>query len=175
VEFAEAIDQLGRPRTFAEAIDVLKDRGTRWFVERFGISERTARRWRAGTHEPARTAAGRQRREEVIRAVGPAARHTLAIRALRAATSLYVGRVEVRSKSDGSLQGERSIGTVVLDHIGRRELDVVIRALEEGEVQGAGNAFSDLVLGLYAKSKNDNRDAMRAHLYISQYPSGIRT
>jgi hypothetical protein len=180
VNFGQAVLQLGAPASFAEAINVLRDRGSQWLADTFGVSRRTAQRWLAGTQQPGNTEAGRARRQAVMRTpISAATRRRLAAAALRRARTLSVGKIKVATKSTGKPAGSRSIGTVLVDAEARVELDEVADLLDAGEIGDAELAMSECVLGLYAvqtvRGGRENRDAARAHLYVYDYPTGFRT
>ena len=49
MKFKSMISQLGRPLTVAEA---LTGRDSKWIADKFGVSRRTAQRWKKGTQQP---------------------------------------------------------------------------------------------------------------------------
>jgi len=144
MKFTSLISQIGKPQNVAES---LVNRTSRWIADHFGVSRRTAQRWKAGTQQPGKGVGGPSRVEKSANAE---TRRTLAVSALRGATAINVGRIAVVDKSPkkGRKAGEtyRNVGVVQLDPASRERVDEAANALAAGDTERAEQLMSTAVL-----------------------------
>jgi len=114
MKFSRMISQVGKPQSVAEAV---VNRSTKWIAERFGVSRRTAQRWKKGTQQPSEKEG---RRERVEKSANKETRQAVAAQALRSAQAVNAGRVGVVDKSGGKTS-KRNLGVVQLDQ-GARDI-----------------------------------------------------
>lgn len=139
MKFRSMISQIGKPVNTAEA---LAGRSSRWIANKFGVSMRTAQRWRKGTQQP--TERG-DRREKVMKS---ADRRKVAAQALREARAVNVGKVGVESDTGrvSARTGTRNVGIVQLDDRARERMEEAADALDAGDVERAEKLVSDAIL-----------------------------
>jgi hypothetical protein len=145
VRFTSLVSQIGKPQNAAEA---LVNRTSRWIVKHFGVSMRTAQRWKKGTQQPGKRVGGP---EQVTKSANAETRRTVAAQAMRGTTAVNVGRVEVVDKSPrgkGPKPGKnfRTVGVVQLDERSRERMAEAADALEAGDTERAGQLMSEAVL-----------------------------
>ncbi len=145
MKFTSLISQIGKPQNVAES---LANRTSKWIAEHFGVSRRTAQRWKAGSQQPGKRVGGP---EKVMGSASAETRRTVAASALRGATAVNVGRVEVVDKSPrgkGPRPGRnfRNVGVVQLDPASRNRMNEAAEALEAGDTQRAEQLMSEAVL-----------------------------
>jgi hypothetical protein len=152
------ISQVGKPVSTAEA---LAGRSSRWVANKFGVSMRTAQRWRRGQQQPS-TRDGR--RDLVMKS---ADRRKVAAHVIRQAHAVNAGRVGVKSDTGraGARTGTRNVGLVQLDSAAQARMQEAADALEEGDLERAGDLFSDAVLNTGGRDYGP--------LQISDYPPGF--
>lgn len=139
MKFRSMISQIGKPLNPMEA---LAGRTSRWIANKFGVSMRTAQRWKKGTQLP--TDRG-DRREKVMKS---ADRRKVAAQALREARAVNAGKVGVESDTGraGARKGTRNVGIVQLDDGAREKMQEAADALDEGDVERAEKLVSDAIL-----------------------------
>lgn len=145
MKFTSLVSQIGKPQNVAES---LVNRTSKWVAEHFGVSRRTAQRWKAGSQQPGNRVGGPGRIEKSANAE---TRRTVAAQALRGATAVNVGRIEVVDKSPrgkGPKPGKnyRNIGVVQLDPDSRERMNEAAEALEAGDTERAEQLMSEAVL-----------------------------
>src|SRR5690242_5438012 len=145
MKFGSLISQIGKPQNVAEA---LVNRSSKWIADHFGVSRRTAQRWKAGSQQPGKRVGGPER---VVKSANVETRRTVAASALRGASAVNVGRVEVVDKSPrgkGPKPGKnfRNVGVVQLDQRGRERMNEAAEALEAGDTERAERLMSEAVL-----------------------------
>jgi hypothetical protein len=152
------ISQIGKPVSPTEA---LTGRSSRWIAEKFGVSMRTAQRWKRGTQQPS---ARDGRRDKVMRS---ADRRKVAAQALRQARAVNAGVVGVESDTGrpSARTGSRNVGLVQLDESARSRMREAADALDRGDVDRAEDLFSDAVLNTNGRHYGPLR--------ISEYPPGF--
>jgi hypothetical protein len=153
------ISQLGRPVTIAEA---LTGRDTKWIADKFGVSRRTAQRWKKGTQQPKP-----DRRPAVIKSVDAKQRRKIAAEAIREVRAVNAGRVAVKSDTGkyAATESTRNVGLVQLDESARDRMRQAADALDRNEVDQAEALFSDAVLNTNGRNYGP--------LQISDYPPGF--
>jgi hypothetical protein len=158
VKFAQLIGRnIGKPVSMAEA---LTGRTTRWIVEKFGVSDSTARRWRRGaqqTRDPGK-------RDAVMGSSDRDTRRKIAANAMRGATGMSVGKIGVDADT-GRATGSRRLGTIQLGREGTEKMELAADALERGDMAEAERLMSDAIL------HSDGRDY--GPLHVSDYGPGF--
>ncbi|WP_226360970.1 hypothetical protein [Pseudonocardia sp. ICBG1142] len=140
----QSLGRAANPREAIESLTAEHGRGTtRWVAEQLGVSMRTVQRWRKGTQSPRDTG----------QVTGLANEQRVRINALRNAQTTSVGRVSVYSRSSGTLDGGRDVGTVGVDF--NIAADLMEQGASEEEIQAAisdavmdgygGNGFGDVL------------------------------
>lgn len=147
MKFDSLVSQTGKPLSPSEAV---ANRPTKWIAERFGVSRRTAQRWKAGTQQPADRGG---RRERVMKSADADTRRKVAADAFRGASLANVGRIAVVDKSPrkGAKPGRnfRNVGAVQLNEHSRELMDRAAQALEDGDARRAESLMSDAVMHSY--------------------------
>jgi hypothetical protein len=166
VKFKSMIGRnVGKPVSIAEA---LTGRTTKWIASKFGVSESTARRWRSGKPSHAGGPPSRPKDADKAAAVMDSAkgdqRRKIAANAMRAATAINVGAVDVESDT-GNEKGKRRVGTIVLGAEGRSLLQQAGDALEAGNWDLAERLHDQAILHA------DGRDY--GPLHVTGYGSGF--
>jgi hypothetical protein len=168
VKFKSMVSAIGKPVNASEA---LTGRSSRWIAGKFGVSMRTAQRWRKGTQQP--TDKG-DRREKVMKSADADTRRKVAAEALRDARAVNVGRVQVvdkspRGKGKGRKRDEyRNVGVVQLDGTSRDKMREAADALESGDTDRAERLMSEAVLTSPGKNYGSALDVADwpAHLHL---------
>lgn len=165
MKFRSLISQVGKPVNVSEA---LVNRSSKWVAQHFGVSMRTAQRWRKGTQQPSKRAGGP---EKVIKSADSETRQKVAADAMRSAQAVHVGRVAVVDKSPrgkGPKQGKnfRNVGTVQLDPASRERMNEAADALEAGDTERAEQLMSEAVLRTAGKDYG-------AALEVADWPPGF--
>jgi hypothetical protein len=139
MKFRSLISQIGRP---VDATEALTGRTSRWIADKFGVSMRTAQRWKRGTQQPTDRGG---RRSKVMQS---ADRKKVAARAIREARAVNVGRVGVEADTGrvGARTGTRNVGLVQLDDSARARMEEAAEALEHGDTDRAEELMSDALL-----------------------------
>jgi len=139
MKFKSMISQIGKP---VNATEALAGRSSRWIANKFGVSMRTAQRWRKGTQQP--TERG-NRRNAVMKS---ADRKKVAAQALRDTRAVNAGKVGVKSDTGRAKArtGTRTVGLVQLDERARERMQEAADALEAGDLERAQELVSDAVL-----------------------------
>lgn len=145
MKFANLISQIGKPRSTAEA---LSNRTSKWVAGHFGVSRRTAQRWKAGSQQPGKRVGGSERVEKSANAE---TRRTVAANAMRGASAVNVGRIAVVDKSPrgkGPRPGKnyRNVGVVQLDPASQARMNEAANAIEAGDTERAQQLMSEAVL-----------------------------
>jgi hypothetical protein len=144
MRFTSLVSQIGKPQNVAEA---LVNRTSKWIADHFGVSRRTAQRWKAGSQQPGKRVGGP---EQVAKSANAETRRTVAASALRGATAVNVGRIEVVDKSPrkGARPGKqyRNVGVVQLDPEARERMNEAAEAIEAGDTERAERLMSEAVL-----------------------------
>jgi hypothetical protein len=158
MKFRSMISQVGKP---VDATEALEGRSSRWVANRFGVSMRTAQRWRKGTQEPS---AREGRRDQVM---ASASRAKVAANAIRNARAVSAGKVGVKSDTGraGARTGTRNVGFVELDSGARERMDEAADMLDAGDYEGAQQLMSDAVLNTGGRDYGP--------LHIEDYPPGF--
>lgn len=143
MKFNSLISQIGKPVNTSEA---LLGRSSRWIASKFGVSMRTAQRWRKGTQAPKP-----ERAEKVMKSADAEQRRKVAAEALRSTQAIQAGRVLVvdkspRGKGKKARANYRPIGVIRVDPVTRARLDHAADLLERGEMREAEAAMKDAIL-----------------------------
>jgi len=151
MKFGSLISRVGKPQNTAEA---LTNRTSKWVAEHFGVSRRTAQKWKAGTQQPGKRVGGPG---AVEKSANTETRRTVAAGALRAATAVNVGRIEVLDKSPrakGPKPGKnyRNVGVVQLDPESQERMNEAADALEAGDTERAEQLMGAAVLQGYGSA-----------------------
>jgi len=154
------ISQVGKPQSVAEAV---VNRSTKWIAERFGVSRRTAQRWKKGTQQPSEKEG---RRERVEKSANKETRQAVAAQALRSAQAVNAGRVGVVDKSGGKTS-KRNLGVVQLDQGARDIMRQAAEQLEAGNEAEAERLVSQAILTSNGRNYGP--------LEIDDYPPGFHT
>jgi hypothetical protein len=160
MKFTRIISQIGKPQNAAEAV---VNRSTKWIAQHFGVSRRTAQRWKAGTQQPTDRGG---RRESVIKSANKETRQANAANALRNAQAINAGRVGVVDKSGGK-KSKRNLGVVQLDPAARALMQQAADQLETGNEDEAERLMSQAILTSGGKNYGP--------LEIDDYPPGFHT
>lgn len=160
MKFPRIISQIGKPQNAAEAV---VNRSTKWIAQHFGVSRRTAQRWKAGTQQPTDRGG---RRESVIKSANKETRQANAANALRNAQAINAGRVGVVDKSGGK-KSKRNLGVVQLDPAARALMQQAAEQLEAGNEDEAERLMSQAILTSGGKNYGP--------LEIDDYPPGFHT
>ena len=165
MKFKTMVSQIGKPRSVAEALD---GRSTKDIAKQFGVSIRTAQRWKAGTQQPSKKLGGPG---GVLKKLDtPANRRKNAANAVRNANGAYAGRVPVIDKSPKGKKAKtthRNIGAVSFDHPRSRELlNAAAEAIERRDYDRAEDLLSEAVLGAYGGGAESG-------LSIEDWPPGF--
>jgi hypothetical protein len=158
MKFRSMISQVGKP---VNATEALTGRTSRWIADKFGVSMRTAQRWRKGTQQP--TERG-DRRTKVMQS---ADRRKVAARVVRETRTIIAGRVGVKSDTgrQAAREGTRNVGLVELDEQAQERMQEAADALDAGDTERAEELMSDAILN----SGGRNYGPLR----ISEYPPGF--
>ncbi len=148
MRFTNLISQIGKPQNVAEA---LTNRTSKWIAQHFGVSRRTAQRWKAGSQQPGKRVGGP---EQVEKSANAETRRKVAAQAMRGATAVNVGRIEVVDKSPrgkGPRPGKnyRNVGVVQLDTASQALMNEAAEAIEDGDTERAEELMSEAVLHSY--------------------------
>jgi hypothetical protein len=156
MKFTSLISQIGKPQNVAEA---LVNRSTKWIAEHFGVTQRTAQKWKSGkgrkqadgTYKPQAPGKEVGGPERVKKSASAETRRMLATQAMRAATAINVGRIAVKDvspKKGKPRQGVeyRNVGVVQLDPESRARIDEAARALDSGDTVRAEQLMSTAIL-----------------------------
>lgn len=160
MKFPRIISQIGKPQNSAEAVI---NRSTKWIAQQFGVSRRTAQRWKAGTQQPTDRGG---RRESVIKSANKETRQANAANALRNAQAINAGRVGVIDTS-GQKKSKRNLGVVQLDPAARALMQQAAEQLEAGNEAEAERLMSQAILTSGGKNYGP--------LEIDDYPPGFHT
>jgi hypothetical protein len=165
VKFRSLISQVGKPLSTSEA---LINRSSKWVAQHFGVSRRTAQRWKAGTQQPGKGVGGPRK---VMDSADADTRRKNAADAMRNAQAVHVGRVPVVDKSPrgkGPKPGKnfRNVGTVQLDPASRERMSRAADALERGDTERAEQLMSETVL------RTSGKDYGSA-LEVADWPPGF--
>jgi hypothetical protein len=167
MKFRTLISQIGKPVTVAEA---LADKSTKAIAKQFGVSIRTAQRWKAGTQQPGKKLGGAG--GVLKRLDTPDARRKIAANAVRNAQAASVGRVQVIDKSPRGKGAKmkpsfRNVGTVEFnDARSRDRLNAAADAIERKDYDRAEQLFGEAVLGTPGKDYG-------SALAIDDWPAGF--
>jgi hypothetical protein len=151
MRFGSLVSRIGKPQSTPEA---LVNRTSKWIAEHFGVSRRTAQRWKAGTQQPGKRVGGP---EQIEKSANAETRRAVAANAIRSATAINVGRVEVVDKSPrgkGPRPGKnfRNVGVVQLDPASRERMEEAAELLESGDTEGAERLMGEAVLQGYGSA-----------------------
>lgn len=151
MRFKTLVSQIGKPRSVSEA---LTGRSTKDIAKQFGVTVRTAQKWKAGSQQPGKRVGGPS---AVIKKMDtPANRRKIAANAIRNAHAASVGRIKVIDKSPRGKGPQkpsfRNIGTVNFsDQRSREKLNAAADAIERRDYDRAEQLFSEAVLGTPGK------------------------
>jgi len=167
MKFKSLVSQIGKPVNVSES---LIGRSSRWVADKFGVSMRTAQRWKKGTQLPSERG---DRRGRVMGSADADTRRKVAAKALREARAVHVGRIEVVDKSPkgkGKKPGRnfRNVGTVQLDERSRDRMAEAADALEAGDTERAERLMSEAVLRTSGKDYGSALD-------VADWPSWFHT
>lgn len=163
MKFGSLVSKIGKPVNTAEA---LINRSSKWVAEHFGVSRRTAQKWKAGTQQPGKRVGGP---ETVIKSADADTRRKVAADAVRHAKGAVVGRVPVVDKSPKgkAVKSYRNIKPVRFNTpADRARLDAAADALERGDTARAEEIMSEAILASYG-------GGAEASLSIEDWPSGF--
>jgi hypothetical protein len=141
MQFGSLISQVGKPQNVAEA---LANRTSQWIAQHFGVSRRTAQRWKAGSQQPGKRVGGPER---VMRSANAETRRKVAADALRNTKAVNAGRISVHYPGGRTGGPTRNLGVVQLDERGRQRMAEAADALEAGNLDQAERLVSDALLG----------------------------
>lgn len=162
MKFGRMISQIGKPQSASEAVI---NRTSKWIAQHFGVSRRTAQRWKAGTQQPTDRGG---RRESVIKSANKETRQAVAAQALRNAQAINAGRVGVRYPGGRvGAGGKRNLGVVQLDPASRELMQRAAEQLEMGNEEAAEQLVSQAILTSNGKNYGP--------LEIDDYPPGFHT
>lgn len=136
----------GKPVSVAEA---LTGRATKWIMDKFGVSRSTAQRWKSGrpSHPggpPSRPKGSKA--DDVMQSADRDTRRKIAAGAMRNATAVNVGVIEVDGDTD-RCKGKRNLGTVQLTEAQRAKMAEAAEATEAGNMEDAERLHSEALLG----------------------------
>jgi hypothetical protein len=166
VKFRSLVSQIGKPVNVAES---LANRSSKWVAGHFGVSMRTAQRWKKGTQQPSPRIGGSER---VIKSANADTRRTVAADAIRDAQAAHVGRVAVVDKSPKGKapkpgRNTRNLRTVHVDKPRSRELlNSAADAVERGDDARAERLMNEAVMDAYGGGTG-------AALSIEDWPPGF--
>jgi hypothetical protein len=166
VKFKTLVSQIGKPLSVAEA---LADRDTKSIAAQFGISRRTAQKWKAGTQQPDKKKQGGA--TGVLKKLDtPTNRRKIAATVVRNAQGAAVGRIAVVDKSPRGKKaktGFRNVGTVDFNNDRSRDrLNDAADAIERRDYDRAEQLFGEAVLGTPGKDYG-------SALEINDWPPGF--
>jgi hypothetical protein len=141
MQFGSLISQVGKPQNVAEA---LANRTSQWVAQHFGVSRRTAQRWKAGSQQPGKRVGGPER---IMRSANAETRRKVAAGALRNTQAVNAGRISVHYPGGRAGGKTRNLGVVRLDERGRQRMAEAADALEAGNLDQAERLVSDALLG----------------------------
>lgn len=168
MKFAQLVGRvIGKAVSVQEA---LAGRSTKWIAEKFDVSPSTARRWRDGKPSHAGGPPSKPRDSEktaaVFGSVDRDQRRRIAADAMRGATSVNVGKVEVRIDTGDQHETQtRNLGIVQLGQEGQALMQQAAEAAEAGNMALADELVDRALL------HSDGRDYGPCH--ISGYSSGF--
>ncbi|MGH3283601.1 MAG: hypothetical protein ACRDPD_02755 [Streptosporangiaceae bacterium] len=166
MKFRNLISQVGKPLSTSEA---LINRPTKWIAEKFGVSRRTAQRWKKGTQQPSPRVGGP---DTVIKdSTNADTRKAVAANAIRNAQAAHVGRVSVVDKSprgNGPKPGKnfRNLKVVNFSEREREQMSRAADALERGDTEQAERLMNDAIMGAYGGGAD-------SALSIEDWPPGF--
>lgn len=164
MKFSSLISRVGKPVNVAES---LANRTSRWVASHFGVSMRTAQRWKKGTQQPSQRVGGPDR---IMKSADADTRRKVAADAVRNAQAVHVGRVEVMDKSPkkGAKPGRnyRNLKTVTLNARSREIMDQAADALERGDTNRAEELTSEAIMHSYGGGAD-------SALSVADWPPGF--
>ena len=154
MKFQTAISSIGKPRNVAES---LINRSSKWVADHFGVSVRTAQRWKKGTQQPSKRVGGPER---VTKSANADTRRKVAANTLRTGTTVHVGSVQVQGSGDKK-PGTRKINEAwQVTPAMRAGMDRAADALDRGDLATAEQEMSAVVMNRYAgDSSGGGRDS----------------
>lgn len=153
MKFQAAISSIGKPVNVAEA---LVNRSSKWVAKHFGVSVRTAQRWKAGTQQPGKRAGGPG---AVTKTANAETRRKVAANALRTGSTVHIGSVKVRGSGDKKATTRKINKAWSVTPAMRERMNKAADALERGDMQAAEREMNAAVMGRYAgESQAGGRD-----------------
>ena len=153
MKFSSAISRIGKPVNASEA---LLNRTSKWIADHFGVSRRTAQRWKAGTQQPSEKGG---RKEQVMGSPDADTRRAVAAKALREAQTLHIGNVSVQYSSETPTKRKINKDWQVTPEM-RERMDRAADHLEAGNVGAAEQEMNAAVMNRYAaEGTRGGRDA----------------
>ena len=148
-----------RHRASVDIHKLLAPMSSREIANQYGVSMRTAQRWRKGTQTPSLANQERIREDDF----------GVAAEVFDQAHGAIVGRVAVYSRSSNKRDGYRNIGNVYGD------FDPVAEALRSGDLREAERAMDRVTMNAYGgKGKvGRRRSEVSDSLGIADFPEGI--
>jgi TolA-binding protein len=167
MQFKTMVSQIGKPRTVSEA---LEGRDTKQIAEQFGVSRRTAQKWKAGTQQPSKKLGGSK--GVIGRLATPANRRKNAANVIRNAQGAFAGKIAVvdkspKGKSKTPKPGTRNLGAIRFgDTRSTERLNRAADAIERGDYAAAEREFGEAVLGTPGKDYG-------SALVVDDWPPGF--
>ncbi len=165
MKFKTLVSQIGKPRTVAEA---LADRDTKAIAAQFGVSRRTAQKWKAGSQQPSKKQGGPA--GVLKRLDTPNNRRKNAANVIRNAQGASVGRIAVVDKSPRGKKakaGFRNVGTIDFGNARSRDkLNAAADAIERRDYDLAEQLFGDAILTTPGKDYG-------SALSVDDWPAGF--
>lgn len=165
MKFRSLVSQIGKPVNVSES---LINRSSKWISGHFGVSRRTAQRWKAGTQQPGKRVGGADR---VMDSANADTRRKVAADAMRNAQAANVGRVAVVDKSPrgkGPKRGKnyRNLKVVNFSDRERERMNQAADALENGDTDRAEQLMNEAIMSAYGGGAD-------SALSIEDWPPGF--
>ena len=171
MKFRSVISNIGKPVNASEA---LLNRTSKWVAEHFGVSRRTAQRWKAGSQQPGKRVGGP---EQVMGSADAETRRNVTAKAFREARTLHIGAVQVQGSGDRKPTTRRinkdwSVTPEMREHMNR-----AADHLEAGNVEAAEQEMNAAVMNRYAgeaeRGGRDTTGGLASWLTITDWGAGF--
>lgn len=171
MKFRSVISSIGKPVNPREA---LSNRTSAWVARHFGVSRRTAQRWKAGSQQPTERA---DRRGRVMDSADSGTRRKVAADALRSARTLHIGAVTVKGSGDKRDTTRRINKDWQVTPEMRERMDRAAEYLEAGNVEAAEDEMNAAVMNRYAgeeaRGGRDSSGGIASWLKITDWGAGF--
>jgi hypothetical protein len=171
VKFQTAISTIGKPVNVSEA---LINRSSKWVAKKFGVSIRTAQKWKAGTQQPGKKAGGPQK---VIKSADADTRRKVAANAIRNGSTVHIGSVQVQGSNDKKPTTRKIGKSWTVNAAMRERMNRAADALDRGDMAAAEREMNAAVMNRYAGESTaggrDSSGGIGSWLTITDWGTGF--